>query len=196
MIDQNLCIVGILFLEELEHALSRSANIYAEILGYGVSGDASHLTAPSEDGNGAFRAMSNAIKNAGLTSADQVSYVNAHATSTPLGDAIEVGAISKIFPISGKNLPWVSSMKGSLGHGQGAAGAIESCLAVMAIKNSILPPNLNLDQPDPTFQNLVRFTPSAPIPWLLESNQSRRILLKNSFGFGGTNASLCIGSYC
>lgn len=177
----------------MEHALSRGASIYAEILGYGTSGDASHLTAPSEDGTGAFRAMQNALKDAGLINPDQVSYVNAHATSTPLGDAIEVAAISKIF--SSHNLPWVSSMKGSLGHGQGAAGAVESCLAIMAIKHSTLPPNLNLEQPDPSMKDLVRFTPGHPIPWSLESSQQRRILLKNSFGFGGTNASLCIGSY-
>ena len=187
-------VVGILFLEELEHALSRKANIYAEILGYGASGDASHLTAPSEEGAGAIRAMTSALQDAGLSGADQVSYVNAHATSTPLGDAIEVGAISKIFS-SSPTKPWVSSMKGSLGHGQGAAGAVETSLALMAIHHSILPPNLNLEQPDPSMQNQVRFTPGNPVPWTLESYQHRRILLKNSFGFGGTNASLCIASY-
>ncbi len=139
--------------------------------------------------------MKSALKDAGISGADQVSYVNAHATSTPLGDAIEVGAISKVFSSSSQSSPWVSSMKGSLGHGQGAAGAMETSLAIMAIYHSILPPNLNLEQPDAPMLNQVRFTPSNPIPWSLESGQHRRILLKNSFGFGGTNASLCIASY-
>lgn len=159
-----------------------------------MSGDASHLTAPCEDGDGAFRAMQNALNDARVTGPDQVTYVNAHATSTPLGDAIEVAAINRIFSTSGTT-PWVSSMKGSLGHGQGAAGAVESCLAVMAIQQATLPPNLNLEDPDPSLKDAVRLTPGHPIPWLLEGGQQRRILLKNSFGFGGTNASLCIASY-
>ncbi|XP_046449822.1 3-oxoacyl-[acyl-carrier-protein] synthase, mitochondrial-like [Daphnia pulex] len=185
---------GILFLEELDSALSRKAKIYAEILGYGTSGDASHLTAPSEEGTGAIQAMQNALDDARL-SAEQVGYVNAHATSTPLGDAIEVRAINKVFSLSSQKQPWVSSMKGSLGHGQGAAGAIETILAILSIHHSTLPPNINLETPDPSMVDLVRFTPSHPLPWSLESGQNRRILLKNSFGFGGTNASLCIASF-
>lgn len=181
-----------MFLEELDHALSRKARIYAEIVGYGTSGDASHLTAPSGDGAGALRAMQNALMNAKIA-ANRVSYVNAHATSTPLGDAIEVGAISRL-PF--EHPPWISSMKGSLGHGQGAAGAMESCLAIMALYTATLPPNLNLEQPDPSLPlDRVRFTPNKPIAWNLEDEQERRILVKNSFGFGGTNASLCMASY-
>lgn len=179
----------------MEHAICRKAKIYAEILGYGTSGDASHLTAPSEDGSGAFRAMQYALNDAGVKCAKQVSYINAHATSTPLGDAIEVNAIGRIFSSSSKYRPWVSSMKGSLGHGQGSAGSIESCLAVMAIHHSVLPPSINLEEPDPLMLDLVRFTPNKPITWSLESDQHKHVLLKNSFGFGGTNASLCIGSF-
>ncbi|KAK4028477.1 3-oxoacyl-[acyl-carrier-protein] synthase, mitochondrial-like [Daphnia magna] len=186
---------GIVFLEELDSALSRNAKIYAEILGYGISGDASHLTAPSEDGRGAIQAMQNALTDAKLSDVDRVSYVNAHATSTPLGDAIEVGAINQVFSSHGQERPWVSSMKGSLGHGQGAAGAVEAILAILALHHAILPPNINLDNPDPSLLELVRFTPSHPLHWPLEPGQHRRILLKNSFGFGGTNASLCIASF-
>jgi 3-oxoacyl-[acyl-carrier-protein] synthase II len=138
--------------------------------------------------------MQNALEDARL-SAEQVGYVNAHATSTPLGDAIEVRAINKVFSLSSQKQPWVSSMKGSLGHGQGAAGAIETILAILSIHHSTLPPNINLETPDPSMVDLVRFTPSHPLPWSLESGQNRRILLKNSFGFGGTNASLCIASF-
>ena len=182
--------VGILILEELEHALSRNARIYAEILGYGTSGDASHLTAPSEDGRGAFSAMSRALQQAKLTASD-VTYVNAHATSTPLGDAIELNAISRLF-VKGAP-PLVSSMKGALGHGQGAAGAVEACLSIKAIHQAMIPPNLNLERPDPkTLKLNVRLCGREARSW----NVERRVLLKNSFGFGGTNASLCIGSYC
>lgn len=146
------------------------------------------------EGTGAIQAMQNALKDARVSS-EQVSYVNAHATSTPLGDAIEVGAINKVFSSSSQKQPWVSSMKGSLGHGQGAAGAVETILAILSIHHSTLPPNLNLENPDPSMLGLVRFTPNHPLPWSLECDQNRRILLKNSFGFGGTNASLCIASF-
>ena len=179
----------------MEHALSRKARIYAEILGYGTSGDAKHLTAPSSDGQGAFRAMQNALNDANL-SPDDISYVNAHATSTPLGDTIEVTAIGRLFSAQEQqHRPWVSSFKGSLGHGQGAAGAIETCLAVMALNNAILPPNLNLENPDPSMLDIVRFTPNGPVSWTLRDGKQRRFLLKNSFGFGGTNASLCLASF-
>ena len=182
-----------MFLEELDHALARKAKIYAEILGYGTSGDARHLTAPSSDGKGAYRAMQNALNDASLSPAD-ISYVNAHATSTPLGDAIEVTAIGRLFSDQ-KQQPWVSSFKGSLGHGQGAAGAIETCLAIIALNSAVLPPNLNLESPDASMLDLVRFTPERPISWQLTEGHKRRALLKNSFGFGGTNASLCLASY-
>lgn len=181
-------------MEELEHALARGAKIYAEILGYGLAGDASHLTAPSEDGSGAFRAMRNALQDAGFKDASQVSYVNAHATSTPLGDAIEVNAIGRFFD-GQKCKPHVSSMKGALGHGQGAAGAVETCLSVMALYRATLPPNLNLFEPDPGMLEKVIFNSDQPIEWPIEPHQKRRVLLKNSFGFGGTNASLCLASY-
>jgi len=189
-----------MFLEDLDHALARKApRIYAEILGYGTSGDASHLTAPSGDGAGAFRAMQNALKDAQVK-ADQIGYVNAHATSTPMGDAIEIRAISRLpFDKTNNNLPWISSMKGSLGHGQGAAGAVESCLSVLACQSGRLPPNRNLERLDPLLEPLLdrlRFTPAdGPVEWSTTTNNRRRILLKNSFGFGGTNASLCISSY-
>ena len=182
-----------MFLEELEHAVARKARIYAEILGYGTSGDAKHLTAPASDGQGAYRAMQNALNDACLPPGD-ISYVNAHATSTPLGDAIEVTAIGRLFSDQ-KSRPWVSSFKGCLGHGQGAAGAIESCLAIMALNSAVLPPNLNLESPDAFMLDLVQFTPNQPIPWHLADGHKRRVLLKNSFGFGGTNASLCLASY-
>lgn len=181
-------------MEELEHALARNAKIYAEILGYGLAGDASHLTAPSDDGSGALRAMRNALDDAGVGDASQVSYVNAHATSTPLGDAIEANAIGRLFA-GAVSQPHVSSMKGALGHGQGAAGAVETCLSVMALYHSTLPPNVNLIEPDTNMTGKVTFTPGHPIQWHVEPHQSRRVLLKNSFGFGGTNASLCLASY-
>jgi len=188
---------GILFLEELEHALSRKARIYAEVIGYGTSGDASHLTAPSEDGSGAYRAMQNAMKDAHIK-AEDISYINAHATSTPLGDAIEINAIGRVFHDCAIK-PWISSMKGSLGHGLGAAGAIETCLAITALSQSTLPPNLNLEEPDAAMLQHVRFCPDHPTPWAQNSEgtaqQQRKIFLKNSFGFGGINASLCIASY-
>ena len=152
------------------------------------------MTAPSEDGDGAYRAMLNALKDAQIR-ADQVTYVNAHATSTPLGDAIEINAIGRLF--RGSHQPWVSSMKGSLGHGQGAAGAMETCLAIVSLKQSMLPPNLNLERPDREMLQYVRFNPDHPIQWPCthQDGSARRIFLKNSFGFGGTNASLCIASY-
>ena len=120
-----------------------------------------------------------------------MTYVNAHATSTPLGDAIELNAISRLF-VEGAP-PFVSSMKGALGHGQGAAGAVEACLSIKAIHQAMIPPNLNLERPDPkTLKLNVRLCGREAQSW----NVERRVLLKNSFGFGGTNASLCIGSFC
>ncbi|CRK91663.1 CLUMA_CG005313, isoform A [Clunio marinus] len=179
----------IFILEELEHAEKRGAKIFAEILGYGLSGDASHLTAPSEDGLGAQLAMERAIHDAKLEVCD-ISYVNAHATSTPLGDSIEARSIKKIFNDQ-ENIS-VSSTKGSHGHLLGAAGAIECMFTVLACRDGFLPPTINLNQHEDEFKEM-NFVPNKHQNW--NTNEKRRIALKNSFGFGGTNVSLCIGEF-
>lgn len=180
---------AIFILEELEHAKKRGAQIFGEILGYGLSGDASHLTAPSEDGLGARLAMERAINDAGLKPSD-VSYVNAHATSTPIGDAIEARAIKNIFE-SSENLA-VSSTKGSHGHLLGAAGALECLFTILACKNGLLPPTINLKAPEDEFSDM-NFVANKCQDWITAGK--RRIALKNSFGFGGTNVSLCVGEF-
>ena len=180
---------AILVLEELEHALTRNAPIYAEVLGYGLSGDASHLTAPSEDGTGAILAMDRALKDAAIESS-QVTYVNAHATSTPLGDAIELRAIESLFGEHSKNVT-VSSTKGAHGHLLGAAGNLESAFTALAIRDASIPPTLNLHNLD--FEGKLKFVPSTAREWLTDNE--RRVALKNAFGFGGTNASLCLAQY-
>ena len=173
---------GVLVLEELEHAKKRNAKIYAEVKGYGMSGDAFHITKPSEDGNGGYRAMKMALKES-LLNSDDIDYVNAHGTSTPVGDLIELSAVEKL--ISNKNL-FMSSNKSAIGHLLGAAGAVEAVFSIKSIEDKVLPPTLNLDNPDTnTHINL--------IPHFSIQNRINNVL-SNSFGFGGTNASLIFGN--
>lgn len=178
---------GVMVLEELTHAKSRDAKIYAEVLGYGLSADANHITAPSEDGSGAFNCMKNALKHANLVHG-QVEYVNAHATSTPLGDKAESCAIYKLFESNCDRL-FVSSTKGATGHLLGAAGSLEAIFTVLACQSGKVPPTVNLDQSN-TGYNL-NYVCKKYADW--QSN--KRIGLSNSFGFGGTNASICFSNY-
>ncbi|WP_395675359.1 beta-ketoacyl-ACP synthase II [Inquilinus sp.] len=177
---------GVVVLEELEHAKARGATIYAEVVGYGLSGDAHHITAPPEDGNGGFRAMSAALKRAGLTPSD-IDYVNAHGTSTPLGDEIELGAVKRLFGNAIETVS-MSSTKSAIGHLLGAAGAVEAIYSVLAINHDVAPPTLNLEDPSDSCLGVD-----------LVPNQAKerpvRAALSNSFGFGGTNASLVFREY-
>jgi 3-oxoacyl-[acyl-carrier-protein] synthase II len=175
---------GILVLEELEHALARNAKIYAEVLGYGMSGDAYHLTAPAEDGSGAFRSMRNALKSAHLEP-DSIDYINAHGTSTPLGDEIELGAVKRLFGDHAYQLS-MSSTKSAIGHLLGAAGSVEAIFSILALRDGVVPPTLNLDNP----------SPACDIDLVANEARERRVkyVLSNSFGFGGTNASLIFGN--
>ncbi|XP_043253767.1 3-oxoacyl-[acyl-carrier-protein] synthase, mitochondrial [Colletes gigas] len=179
---------AILVLEELNHALARNANIYAEVLGYGLSGDAAHITAPSEDGSGAILAMDRAVKDAGIETME-ITFVSAHATSTPLGDAIEAKAIESFMGQHSKNVT-VSSTKGAHGHLLGAAGNLEAAFTVLAIKEGIIPPTLNLHNLD--IKTSLNFAPNEKKMW---NSVPRRVALKNAFGFGGTNACLCFAEY-
>lgn len=174
---------GVFVLEELEHAKARGANILGEVVGYGMSGDAHHVTAPAPDGNGGFRAMEAALKRAQLTP-DQIGYVNAHGTSTPLGDEIEFGAVKRLFGDAAYSLA-MSSTKSAIGHLLGAAGAVEAIFSLQTILTGIVPPTLNLDNPSDGCEaiNLVPHT---------AQERSVDAVLSNSFGFGGTNASLIL----
>jgi len=175
---------GIVVLEELDHARARGATIYAEVKGYGMSGDAHHITAPAEDGDGGFRAMQAALKRASLTP-DMIDYVNAHGTSTPLGDLIEAKAVTRLLGEAAKTVS-ISSTKSATGHLLGAAGAIEAIYAIKTVQTGDLPPTLNLNDPEEAVANL------DLVP-LKSRNRTVRNAMSNSFGFGGTNASLIIG---
>ena len=175
---------GIVVMEELEHAKARGAKIYAELKGYGMSGDAHHITAPADDGDGGFRAMQAAMKRAGLNPAD-IDYVNAHGTSTPLGDVIEAKAVARLFGEAIGTVS-ISSTKSATGHLLGAAGAIEAIYSIKAVETGTLPPTLNLNNSE---DGLAKFD---LVP--LKSRQRQvRNAMSNSFGFGGTNASLIVG---
>ena len=173
---------GIVVLEALEHAKARGARIYAEVIGYGMSGDAFHITAPAENGDGAFRCMRAAMKRAEID-VSEIDYVNAHGTSTPMGDEIELGAVERLFGNSAGKLA-MSSTKSAIGHLLGAAGAVEAIFSVLAIRDNIAPPTLNLDNP----------SVATPIDLVPHTAKTRPIntVLSNSFGFGGTNASLIL----
>ena len=176
---------GIVVLEELEHARRRGAPILAEVLGFGMSSDAYHISAPSEDGDGAIRAMRAALDDASSNPED-VGYINAHGTSTPAGDVVETVAIKGVFRNHAKNV-LVSSTKSMTGHLLGAAGGLEFGVTVLALANGVVPPTINLDNPDP--ENDLDFVPHAAREAALE------VALTNSFGFGGTNACLVVGRY-
>ncbi len=176
---------GIVVVEALDHALARGAHIYAEIIGYGLSGDAFHITAPAEDGDGAFRCMQAALARAGIA-AQEIDYVNAHGTSTPLGDEIELDAVSRLLGPASRDLT-MSSTKSAVGHLLGAAGAVEAIFTILAMRDSIAPPTLNLDNPSVD-------TTIDLVPHVAKSKEIN-VALSNSFGFGGTNASLVFRKY-
>ncbi len=170
---------GVVVLEELEHAKRRGAKIYAEVIGYGLSGDAYHITAPAEDGDGAFRCMTAALKRAGV-SPSEIDYINAHGTST-MADTIELGAAERVVGNAAGRIS-MSSTKSSIGHLLGAAGAVESIFCILAIRDQVAPPTLNLD--NPSVETAIDLVPHAA------RKREINVALTNSFGFGGTNASL------
>jgi 3-oxoacyl-[acyl-carrier-protein] synthase II len=176
---------GVVVLEALDHAKARGAKIYAELIGYGMSGDAHHITAPAPDGDGALRCMKGAIRTAGISTGD-IDYINAHGTSTPLGDEIELGAVQKLVGNAAGRMS-MSSTKSCMGHLLGAAGAVEAIFSILAIRDRVVPPTINLDNP------------SVDTPIDLVPHQARKrdvdTALSNSFGFGGTNASLIFRRY-
>ena len=173
---------GIVVLEELEHAKRRGARIHAEVVGYGLSGDAHHITAPAEDGDGAYRSMAAALARAGLDPED-IDYINAHGTSTPLGDEIELGAVKRLFGDHAYSL-CMSSTKSAIGHLLGAAGSVEAIFSILALRDRVVPPTLNLENP----------SPGCDIDLVPGAAKERPVahVLTNSFGFGGTNVSLVL----
>jgi len=176
---------GVVVLEELEHARARGAKIYGEVIGYGLSGDAYHITAPAPDGSGGFRAMTMALKRAGLDPQD-IDYVNAHGTSTPLGDEIELNAVGRLMGNHAGDLI-MSSTKSSIGHLLGAAGAVEAVFCLLAMRDNVAPPTLNLD--NLSIETAIDLAPHQPREKVIKT------VLSNSFGFGGTNASLVMREY-
>ncbi|MCA6107386.1 beta-ketoacyl-ACP synthase II [Bradyrhizobium cenepequi] len=173
---------GIVVLEEYEHAKKRDAKIYAEVVGYGLSGDAYHITSPSPDGDGGFRSMSAALKRAGMTPSD-IDYINAHGTSTLVGDEIELGAVERLLGNAASKVS-MSSTKSSTGHLLGAAGAIEAIFSILAIRDNVAPPTINLA--NPSVETAIDLVPHAP------RKREINVALSNSFGFGGTNASVIL----
>jgi 3-oxoacyl-[acyl-carrier-protein] synthase II len=171
---------GAVVLEEYEHAKRRGVRIYAELVGYGLSGDAHHITAPAEDGDGAVRCMQAAIRRAGI-SAEDIDYINAHGTSTPLGDEIELKAVERLVGNAGGRIA-MSSTKSAIGHLLGAAGAVEAIFCLLAMRDQVVPPTINLD--NPSVATALDLVPHRA------KNRPVNIALSNSFGFGGTNASL------
>jgi 3-oxoacyl-[acyl-carrier-protein] synthase II len=175
---------GIVVLEELERAKKRGATIYGEVIGYGLTGDAYHVTAPHPDGDGAYRSMAMALKRAGLAPSD-VDYVNAHGTSTPMGDEIELGAVRRLFGNAIETLS-MSSTKSAIGHLLGGAGAVESIFCLLAMRDGVVPPTLNLDNPCEGAEGL------DLVPHVARERPVNAVL-NNSFGFGGTNATVVFG---
>jgi 3-oxoacyl-[acyl-carrier-protein] synthase II len=174
---------GVVVLEEYEHAKARGAKIYAEVIGYGLSGDAYHVTAPHPEGSGAFRAMEMALKKSGLKPAD-IDYINAHGTSTPMGDELELGAVRRLFGDAISTVS-MSSTKSAIGHLLGGAGAVEAIFCILALRDQIVPPTLNLDNPSDSCEGV------DLVPHHAKKREVRAVL-NNSFGFGGTNASLVL----
>src|SRR6185437_11355090 len=170
---------GVVVLEEYEHAKKRGAKIYAEMIGYGLSGDAYHITAPAPDGDGAFRSMQGALRSAKV-SPSEIDYINAHGTSTPLGDEIELNAVHRLVGNAAGKIT-MSSTKSSTGHLLGAAGAVEAIFSILAIRDRIAPPTINLD--NPSVETPMDLVPHKP------KEKDINVVLSNSFGFGGTNAS-------
>jgi 3-oxoacyl-[acyl-carrier-protein] synthase II len=173
---------GVVVLEEYEHARARGARIYAEVTGYGLSGDAYHITSPSPDGDGGFRSMAAALKRAGLTASD-LDYINAHGTSTQVGDEIELGAVERLLGNAASRVS-MSSTKSSTGHLLGAAGAIEAIFSILSIRDNVAPPTINLE--NPSVQTAIDLVPQTP------RKREINVALSNSFGFGGTNASVVL----
>jgi 3-oxoacyl-[acyl-carrier-protein] synthase II len=174
---------GVVVLEEYERAKARGAKIYAEVIGYGLSGDAYHVTAPHPEGSGAYRAMEMALRKAGVTP-DAIDYINAHGTSTPMGDELELGAVRRLFGNAIANVS-MSSTKSAIGHLLGGAGAVETIFCILALRDQIVPPTLNLDNPSDSCEGV------DLVPHVAKKREVRAVL-NNSFGFGGTNASLVL----